>query len=146
LIKILEEPKGDTYKELLSLAMEVCDEFILVKREQISINESGQNLLTVLKPFLKEMKRQDNWPGTGLLGHYAEVYYFNCSDDLVETLTSKTEGLYSWMLPSLLEDICFFKNGSEWLVTISHEQMGWINTNDKDDIIKLSKINGLKIE
>ena len=146
MIRILEEPKRDTYKSLLSLAMEVCDEFILVKREQIEIDESGQNLLTFLKPFLKEIKRQDNWPGTGLLGHYAEVYYFNCSYELVDILTSKTDGLYGWMQPSSLEDICFFKNGIEWLVTVSHEQIGWINTNDKDDFTKLRRINGLEIE
>ncbi len=33
MIKILEEPIGVTYQQLVSLAFNICDELILVKRD-----------------------------------------------------------------------------------------------------------------
>ena len=137
MIEILEEPIGDAYKKLITLAMAVCDEFILVKRDQLPLNQSGHNFIERIKPFLKEIKKQDNWPGTRLSGHYADVYYFKCTEELIEILTSSVEGLYSWIQPNTLEDLCFFKNQKEWLVTVSHERMGRINTSEESEVLKL---------
>lgn len=39
MIEILEEPINNTYKQLISLAFEICDEFILVKRDQLGLNK-----------------------------------------------------------------------------------------------------------
>ncbi|MEI0735529.1 hypothetical protein VQ056_00690 [Paenibacillus sp. JTLBN-2024] len=68
MIQILEEPIGVTYASLISLAFDVCDEFILVKRDQIGLHPNAEALLDRLQPYVKEMKRQDEWPGTRLLG------------------------------------------------------------------------------
>ncbi|GIO31713.1 MULTISPECIES: hypothetical protein [Paenibacillus] len=75
MIEILEEPVGETYRSMVSLAFDVCVEFILVKRDQISLNPNAEALLNQLKPYVKKKKRQDHWPGTNLFGHYADVYY-----------------------------------------------------------------------
>lgn len=141
--EFLEEPKGTTYKELLDVAFSICDEFLLVKRDQLDLNKNAIKFIEEIKPYIKEIRRQDEWPGTTLLGHYADVYYFYCNEELKEVLIRKTERLYQWLQPELLEDICFFKNGEVWLATIAHERIGVIMTEDQNEIEKIRGINGI---
>lgn len=143
--EILEEPTGNTYKQLVELAFSVCDEFTLVKREQLDLNENAQQLLKELKPYIKEIKKQNEWPGTKLLGHYADVYYFDCKQELKEILIRNTDRLYQWVQPELLEDLCFFKNKNVWLVTIAHEREGRIFPTDHNEIQRITEIEGMLI-
>ncbi|MUG68977.1 hypothetical protein GNP94_23775 [Paenibacillus campinasensis] len=145
MIQILEEPIGVTYKQLISLAFNICDEFILVKRDQIILNENGKTFIDELKPYIKEIRKQEEWPGTRLFGHYADVYYFDCKDGLEEKLLTRVDRLYEWMQPELLEDLCFYKNGEEWLVTIAHENEGFIKTTERQEILKIREIEGIMI-
>ncbi len=145
MIEILEEPIGNTYKQLISLAFNICDEFILVKRDQIDLSKSSETLIEELKPYIKEIKKQDEWPGTRLFGHFADVYYFDCQQELKELLINKADRLYQWMQPELLEDLCFFKSEEEWLITISHENLGVIKTTDRNEILRIREIEGIMI-
>ncbi|OEH86996.1 hypothetical protein BHU72_01700 [Desulfuribacillus stibiiarsenatis] len=143
MIEILEEPIGITYRSLVSLAFEVCNNFTLVKRDQLPLNHSGKKLLTELKPYIIDINKQDNWPGTRLLGHYADVHYIRCCKETKEILLDRVESLYSWMQPNLLEDLCFYKDETEWLITVAHEGMGYIDTTLRDEILRLREIEGL---
>lgn len=49
------------------------------------------------------------------------------------------------MQPQLLEDLCFFKNKEEWLITIAHENLGIIKTTDRKDIVRIRGIEGIMI-
>ncbi|KOP67262.1 hypothetical protein AMS62_19915 [Bacillus sp. FJAT-18019] len=141
--EFLEEPKGTTYKELLNVAFSICDEFLLVKRDQLDLNENGKKFIGEIKPYVKEIRRQDEWPGTTLLGHYADVYYFDCNQELKEILISKTERLYQWLTPELLEDICFLKKGEVWLATVAHEKIGVIMSENQNELEKVRGIEGI---
>ncbi|MEJ9216800.1 hypothetical protein P4H46_01030 [Paenibacillus glucanolyticus] len=143
--ELLEEPKGTTYKDLLEVAFSTCDEFLLVKRDQLDLNKNAKQWIEEIKPHIKEIRRQDAWPGTTLLGHYADVYYFNCNQELKEVLIRKTDHLYQWLQPELLEDICFYKKGEVWLATVAHEQIGVIMTEDENEIEKIRGIKGIKM-
>lgn len=145
MIQILEEPVGVTYKQLISLAFTLCDEFILVKRDQIELSEKGERFIEELQPYIKEIRKQEEWPGTRLFGHYADVYYFDCTRELQEILVTKVDRLYDWMLPELLEDLCFYKEGEEWLVTIAHENIGFIKTRQRQEILKIRELEGIMI-
>lgn len=143
MIQLLEEPRGVTYQQLISLAFSICDEFILVKRDQIELSGKGEEFLKEIKPYIKEIKKQDNWPGTQLFGHNADVYYLDCKNELQEILLTRADRLYAWMRPELLEDLCFYKNGEEWLITTAHEEMGSINTKESQDILKLREVEDI---
>lgn len=141
--EFLEEPKGSTYKELLNVAFSICDELLLVKRDQLDLNENGKKFIGEIKPYVKEIRRQDEWPGTTLLGHYADVYYFDCNQELKEILIRKTERLYEWLTPELLEDVCFLKNGEVWLATVAHEKIGVIMSQNQNELEKVRGIEGI---
>ncbi len=143
MIQLLEEPTGSAYKALLTLAMERCDTCLFVKRDQLPLEQSGYTFVEQLQPYLKDVKRLQQWPGTRLLGHFAEVYEVRCAQQLVELLTSATKGLYGWLQPRLLEDLCFMRDGQEWLVTVSHEQIGYIHHFDEQDVQRLREIPDL---
>jgi len=143
--ELLEEPKGKTYKELLDVAFSICDECILVDRDQHELTEDVESFLQKIKPYIKEIKKQDEWPGTTLVGHYADVYYFDCTQELKEVLLSKSEHLYEWLDPKLFEDLCFFKDSNPWLVTIAHEGLGFIMTEDQMEIERVREIKGIEL-
>ena len=145
MIQVLEEPIGVTYASLISLAFDVCDEFILVERDQIGLHPNAEALLDRLQPYVKEMKRQDEWPGTRLLGHYADVYYFECNEELKALLLHVSKRLYQWMQPEMPEDLCFLKNGKAWLINSAHERMSVIDTIDRSEILKIREIDGIMI-
>ncbi|WP_145136527.1 hypothetical protein [Paenibacillus sp. Y412MC10] len=88
MIYILEEPRGRAYEGLITMAFRVCDEFILVKKDQLTLTPAMEALAERLKPYVKTVKKQDAWPGTQLFGHYADVYYFDCQPPLEKLILS----------------------------------------------------------
>lgn len=56
MIQILEEPTGVTYKQLISLAFTICDEFILVKRDQIELSEKAKHSLRNYNTYKRDYK------------------------------------------------------------------------------------------
>lgn len=142
-----KEPAGKTYEDLIDIAADLCNEFLLVRRNGVDLNENGEKLLIELSNCLIEIKEQQSWPGTELLEGYAKVYYFKLNDVSKELLKRYSKGLYSWKQPLLLEDLCFFKKGRQpWITTISHELFSWIDCNTNDEIKKVMDIDGIELE
>ncbi|MEK4104972.1 hypothetical protein NST28_12905 [Paenibacillus sp. FSL R10-2791] len=135
----MQEPTGQTYKTLVQVAMEVCDEFILVKRDQMELEPEGVELLEQLQPFLKKVIKDDYWPGTRLMGHYADVYFFNCSPEAVDILLSYSTSLYSWVQTRLPDDLCFLKQGQPWLINTAHERESNLITDVNEELNRLEE-------
>lgn len=140
----MQEPAGNTYRTLIHLALEVCDTFILVKRDQMELEPEGLELLERLQPYFIETKKDDGWPGTRLLGHYADIHYISCSPAAADILLAYTHSLYSWVQPRLPDDLCFLKGGQPWLVNTAHEHMGSLHTEEEEELVRLEK-SGLLI-
>lgn len=142
---IESEPKGSIYTELIDLASSICNQFILVKRNEIHINESANIVLQELMPYLQQVKEQNKWPGTATLGRPATIYYYSLNNESKEKLKKYADGLYSWVQPNLPEDLCFLKSdGQAWLINTAHEYMCRIDSDDENELSKLKAINGLK--
>lgn len=140
------EPKGKSYEELIDLATNICSEFILVRRHKGNLSKSVENLLNELSDFLVEEKVQRSWPGTEI-GGYAIVYYFKLNDITKEIIKKYSKGMYSWLEPMLLQDLCFLKDDrNPWIVNIAHEKFSYIENSHDDDIIKLKCIKGIQLE
>ncbi|MEC3608532.1 stage III sporulation protein AH [Bacillus glycinifermentans] len=139
-------PKGHLYSKLVDLAFEICDEFHLVLRKDMGSLKSFDPLLKKLESSLKEMKEQSEWASTILGGNQtAKVYYYYTDENAKNILKESANSLYDWEQPHLPEDLSFFKDGKEWLITCSHEEESYIDTEDDKEIQKILSIPELKV-
>lgn len=145
MIIIEHNPKNDVYKNLIDVAFEICDQFHLVLRNDMGTLKKCTPILKILKNSLIVMKEESEWASTILGdGQTARVYYFRTDANANKVLKEVTNSLYSWVHPDFPEDLSFFKQGKEWLVTISHEYESYIFTEEKNEIEKVLNIKGLK--
>lgn len=143
---ITSNPKDKIYRDLMDLAFDICDEFILVVRNDLYFNQNVDYLLEELKSSLKEVKDQYEWPGTFLAGGTpAKVYYYNTDYHSKKILKQVSSSLHDWVEPYLPEDLSFIKNHKPWLINTSHEYESYIETEDEEEIDKIIKIQGLKV-
>lgn len=144
-LDIRTEPKGETYRRILDLALHSCNQALLVLRDSGNINQHGTQLLKALEPFLfQKLPGTTQWPGTVL--HYSDlfpdntatVYYFRFCPESARILKDSVEGLYSWRQPECPEDLCLLRqDGSPWLVSISHEEDSYfeLTAQEKDQLL-----------
>jgi hypothetical protein len=131
-----KEPAGAVYRALVAAAAEVCDAFLLVRRE--ATNESALGVIEHLSPWLIEESEVSEWPGTELLGHTATVYKFKATAETLAFLAQRVDRLYAWCQPDLPEDLCLLRaDGSPWLATIAHEADGFLMLSEaeREDLI-----------
>ena len=122
---IVAEPKGQTYIDLINFAAARCVSFSLVWRDQFKFEQSAYEIKQALRPFLISNDRTEEWPGTTLIGHQAIVRHYRVADESVKLLQI-ADGLYSWLQPSLPEDLAFYASrDTAWLASISHESQAW---------------------
>ncbi|WP_461204952.1 stage III sporulation protein AH [Clostridium sp. DL1XJH146] len=144
IIDINSEPKDKVYRDLINLAFKVCDEFILVVRKDFKLSNEASSIMDKLQPYLKKVKKQNEWPGTWS-AREVKVHYYEMDERAKEILKQEANSLYSWMQPNKPEDLCFLKNGEPWLINTAHEGESYILISDKKEIDGLEKIDGLKI-
>jgi len=145
LYSLNNNPEGQVYKELLDIAFDACDEFILVQRPDMDFEESAQRIIKLLEPFLIEKKKSRSWPGTTLLEQIADVYRYRADKEAQKILLEATESLYSWVQPKLPEDLCFFKNKNTWMSSTAHERQCDFESLSDDEVLRLKKLSGLQI-
>lgn len=124
---------GNEYINLLKYSLKFCDRFNLVVRNSIDFDTQGKELLGSLNKFLINCEEKAEWPGTRLLDDKANVYNYILCIEAIETLTCVVDNLFGWLQPKYPEDLCLFrKNGSNWLVTITHENDGFLLLTDEE--------------
>ena len=139
---ILNEPKGENYRQLIQLAFDKCDTFLFIKHSQLTYNQSFDTLLEELKDDFIYKKVQNKWPGT-ISVPTAMVYYFRTSEKSRKIIKNITHSLFNWQAPNLPDDLCFLNNNQEWLVTTAHAEYCHIQTENQFEIQQLQKIKGL---
>lgn len=137
-------PKGKVYRDLIDLAFEVCDEFVLVVRADVFSNQNVDYLLEELSSSNKEIRRQFYWPGT-YCSSMSTVYYYNTDEHAMETIKKVSNSLHDWVHPDLPEDLSFIKYNKDWLINSCHERESYILTDDCEEIGKIIKVEGLKV-
>lgn len=121
-----------------------CDRLLLALRLERStgskwrpISAAAEATLELrLRPFQVRCFLASSWPGTQLIGHPGRVYVFQLTERVASIVGDLGESLSSWRhdsQPSLPEDICIFRSGENYpnLVTVTHEQDGWLIGNGK---------------
>lgn len=131
------EPRGDAYAGLLNeaLAVAACDRCLLVVRDWGWLDEAGRGLLDQLKPFLVSEMKHSEWPGTRLLDGEATVLQYDYREEVANVLIGSVDGLYGWR-PPLPEDLCLLSGEHPWLVSIAHENDGYLCVDGIDDLVE----------
>ncbi|MBF8416837.1 stage III sporulation protein AH [Bacillus coagulans] len=129
----------------MDFAFERCDIFHLVIRKEFGPLNDYDPVLNELHPFLKEKKETSKWAGTELDGETAYVYYYSANELSKDKILKFSKSLFGWEQPILPEDLSFYKSENPWLVSIAHEQMAYILTDDQYEMDRLRKIKGLRI-
>src|SRR4051812_23706494 len=121
MFKITKDPYGNTYRELIELAFDICDEFHLVLRKDMGDLSKFDPILRKFNQSFKIMKEQSEW-ASNILGdnQTAKVYYFSTNEHAKKTVLELSNSLFGWVFPNLPEDLSFFKEGEDWLATNSH--------------------------
>ncbi len=123
MLSIERNPKNRVYLELLVLCFDVCDEFHLVVRNNMGSIRGLEEIINKLKVLLIEMRCKSTWASTTLGDNQtANVYYFHADENAKKIIKLITKSIYQWGMPSLPEDLSFFKQGKVWLATSSHEK------------------------
>ncbi|MFE4707203.1 stage III sporulation protein AH [Peribacillus simplex] len=123
MLSIERNPKNRVYLELLVLCFDVCDEFHLVVRNNMGSKRGLEEIINKLKVSLIEMRCESTWASTTLGDNQtANVYYFHADENAKKIIKLITKSIYQWGMPSLPEDLSFFKQGKVWLATSSHEK------------------------
>lgn len=125
----LNEPKQENYKKLIDLAFKYCDKFAFIRHSQLFYHQTMDLLLAELQEEFIESREQTEWPGT-ISVPPATVYYFRTTNNAREIIQKACESLFDWKAPYLPDDLCFFRNGNEWLVNTAHEKFCAIKTDE----------------
>ena len=163
--------EGEVYQRILDLAFNVCEEFILVIRDNLQgidgsgqictkksnneqYNKSAHDFIEELKPNLIRIEKQFYYPDEltleiiNTLPEYEQkhdVYYFKTNETTKKIISNKINSLFGWYGESLPEDLGFVKKGNGWLETTGHEYEGYFFDLTKDELNYLSKIEGLRL-
>jgi hypothetical protein len=122
MLRVIVEPQGKSYTELLKFAMQYCSSFSLTWRDQFAIHESASLMLSSLRPFFIREVHTDEWPGTHLAAPGAMVRYYQLTEETLRIL-SEVPSLYAWLYPNLPEDLALYRaDGTCWLFSIAHER------------------------
>lgn len=129
-----KEPVGDVYQKLIEHASSECGFALLVVRDSLRIADSGQSVLKRLETFLRSATREDEWPGTKLLGaSKAMLYKYELANKVAEILKAEVHSLYEWIQPERPEDLCLLRDdGTPWLVSIAHEKDAYFELTDEE--------------
>lgn len=142
---LVDDLTQNQYHRLLEFASNYCDTFQLVIRETIGLDESAEQILKSLKPFLIKESAESEWLGTRLTdGSKAGVFLFTFSSETISLLKSASYSLFSWIQPKLPEDISLIRSdGKPFLVSISHEADGYLLLSSQEKFLLNIEIRDL---
>lgn len=147
MLLIQKDPCGSTYRDLIDVCFDVCDQFHFVLRKDMGDLKSFDSFLDQIDVALITMKEESEWASTILGdGQTAKVYYYHTKDENVKRIIKEAvRSLYEWEMPNYPEDLSFFKDGEVWLSTSSHERECYVFPNDQAEAEKVMNINGIDV-
>jgi hypothetical protein len=146
----IHEIYGEQYKKFIPFALDKSDYFILVKRFDMSCDDTIDELLKKLEPYLINAYKQKSWANTELRDSSALVFYYHSCKECEPILLEYAVNMFDWQQPRLLEDLSFFKADNKlWVSNTAHEEelfMENVSNEEKNELrmmgIKLKHLRG----
>ena len=140
--ELIENPKDETYQDLIKLLCDYSDTFYFVSRKELKYN---QEILAMFEPFVIETYQTKKWSSTETKGPAATVHVIEASHVTCRLLQQLANSLYDWVAPSLPEDLTFKKNDFAWFSCSTHEEFGGFSIRSDYYRKLLGQVPGLKI-
>ena len=132
------------YKEFLIYAMRGADSFSVVTRISCKQNnkkyeyEHDQILNGIIDLLIERTINARSWPGTKTNEKGLVLNMYRTSKRASE-LFCNAPNLFVWE-NEMPEDICFYKNGKPWIVTVTHERIVFMIEPTFEEIKSLEKM------
>lgn len=140
---LIENPKNDTYKNLIKVLIENSDKFYFITRKELKYN---QEVIAHFEPWVTETYKAKEWASTKTTGPAATVYLMESNEKTCDLLMEYATSLYDWVAPDLPEDLTFLKNDFAWFSCTTHEGFGGFSIRSDYYRQLLYKIPNLKVE
>jgi hypothetical protein len=128
--KIISEPAGEVYLQLLAFAQQESAYFSLTWQQQVTADGGARIVATELRPFLHQQRTTSEWPGTKLLRGVATVRWYRFTPQARQVLQFAGR-LYAWRWPDRPEDLAFYYADERcWLASIAHEREAFIDLDE----------------
>lgn len=139
----------ENYLQFVEYMVEKSDAFSLVyfryhKSEKIKSNV--KEIKTLLRPFLIKSWYGTKWASMETLNEKNHLYQIATYRSERETSKAlgKARCIFDWDYPNYPMDLCFFKNGTAWFSSSSHERTAYLYTENQQAIKELEDL-GAKI-
>ena len=140
--ELIENPTGETYRDLIKLLCDYSDTFYFVTRKELKYDPE---ILAMFEPFVIETYQTKEWANTETKGPAATVYVIEANRDTCKLLQQAAKSLYDWVAPNLPEDLTFKKNDFAWFSCTTHEEFGGFSIRSDYYRKLLDQVPGLKI-
>lgn len=138
----LGEMKGEAYNAFLKFAFSYSDYFGLSTFKSVrkkDLHTSYHDLLEKIAPYEVDPYKFKRLPQHYERGQKIHVYILN---DYTRKVIAdmKVEGIYSWIIPSLPDDLSFFKGKRVWFNSITHAKISKVWKEDSKALEAISQI------
>ncbi|MCR4944318.1 MAG: hypothetical protein K5986_07700 [Clostridium sp.] len=141
-----EDPKKDTYRELMDYLFKEAEEFSLDIYNR-NYSEEAVKLFYELEPYIINIDYLKIYRNNSLDLWDKKRYYFKTNEETLEILKKyNDEGFFAWVCPKLFDDLCYNKKEKiEWICTKDQERIAYIKNETEEEIENMKKIKGLKL-
>lgn len=159
--EIVEEPRGEVYRGLLSALSPLCSFVLFTLRPRQEASLLAKAVLAQLWEDILEVRVSTSWPGTGFEDSYAvleedneyaakyaaEVYLLHLTERSLHVLLTVAEGLYDWEFPQLPENLCLLRSDRQacmWSAVPDRFAYVYVTDTEMRGIVR--QVPGLRVE
>lgn len=130
----------NNYEVALKYFVKNSDSFSLISNlkkpySKVPPNYAHMDKEKELLPYLvNQLRGITEWPGTETRGATHKILneYKSCKQTYA--ILQKMPNIFLPLEHNMSEDICFYKKGKPWFVTVSHEELAFFEEETKEDI------------
>jgi len=134
------------YEKVIKFAIKTSDVFSIIAYQKkpysvIPPFTDNDEFLEKLEPHLVNKKAGiRNWPGSATNNNHRVLCVYNCCN-LSRNELLQLPNFFLAIENNMPEDICFYRKGVAWLVTVSHEEYAFMYNSTEEDIAFLEENN-----
>lgn len=140
---LIENPSGETYRQLMKVLCNHSDTFYFVTRKELKYDKA---VIEKFNPYLLDTYKTKIWANTITKGPSATVYVIDSNKETCKLLQQFANSLYDWVAPNLPEDLTFIKNNFAWFTCTTHEEFGGFVLRSESERKLIGQIQNLRVE